>query len=336
MTPLEYKLLNNYQRGFPLNSRPFASIADDLGTTSTKVIDTLAALKDSGTVSRVGPVFRPNTVGVSTLAAMAIPVDSLEQVAAVISSYPEVNHNYEREHELNLWFVATASDKASLDSVLADMEARTNIEILKLPLLREYHIDLGFSFTPSHGNSGDTTARRVDTGSAVPLSNVSSDSEYEEELIAAIQSGLPLSERPYSVIANTIGIDEQGVIEKISGLQAAGKIRRLGVVVRHHELGFRSNGMLVWDIPDELVDEVGQSLSSVECVTLCYQRPRHLPSWPYNLFSMIHGKNREDVLSCIDDIVEKFELKQYQHDVLFSLRRFKQCGARYRKTRTDG
>ena len=114
-------------------------------------------------------------------------------------------------------------------------------------------------------------------------------------------------------------------------MQAQGIIKRMGVVVRHHELGYRANAMMVLDVPDDQVEAVGWRLSAVDCVTLCYQRPRRLPQWPYNLFCMIHGKDRADVLACIDDVVNELQLAGLQRAVLFSKRRFKQRGAVYRK-----
>lgn len=153
--------------------------------------------------------------------------------------------------------------------------------------------------------------------------------EQDYRLIAEIQGGLPLTSHPYAEIGERIGLDEQDVIERIGSMQESGIIKRLGIVVRHHELGYTANAMVVWDVPDEQLDEVGEKLGSQACVTLCYQRPRRLPDWPYNLFCMIHGKEKERVLDYIDDLVESQELKYIPHKVLFSGRRFKQRGARY-------
>jgi len=138
------RLLNDFQHEFPLTPTPYADMARALGVSEDEVIARLRELKQAGAVSRVGAVLRPNTVGASTLAAMAVPAEELEPVAAVVSGYAEVNHNYEREHRLNLWFVATAPDAARLQAVLDDIAARTGYEVLSFPLLEDYHIDLGF------------------------------------------------------------------------------------------------------------------------------------------------------------------------------------------------
>ncbi len=151
----------------------------------------------------------------------------------------------------------------------------------------------------------------------------------DRRLIAEIQGGVPLTSRPYAAVGERIGLSEQEVIERIAFLQDSGVIKRLGVVVRHHELGYTANAMVVWDVPDERLDEIGAKLGAQECVTLCYQRPRRLPDWPYNLFSMIHGKERERVSAYIESLVEEEGLQNIPRQVLFSGRRFKQRGARY-------
>ena len=141
---LDRRLLNDFQQDFPLSPTPYADIARDLGVTEAEVLARLEALKSAGAVSRVGAVVRPNTIGVSTLAAMAVPPEQLESVAVLVNGYTEVNHNYEREHRLNLWFVATAPDAARLQSTLDEIAARTGYEVLSFPLVEDYHIDLGF------------------------------------------------------------------------------------------------------------------------------------------------------------------------------------------------
>jgi len=144
-TEFDRRLLNDFQHDFPLSPTPYADMARELGVTEDEVIARLRELKQAGAISRVGAVVRPNTVGVSTLAAMAVPAEELESVAALVSGYTEVNHNYEREHRLNLWFVATAPDAARLQAVLDEIAARSGYEVLSFPLVEDYHIDLGFN-----------------------------------------------------------------------------------------------------------------------------------------------------------------------------------------------
>ena len=158
--------------------------------------------------------------------------------------------------------------------------------------------------------------------------------ETDRKLITCIQAGLPLSPQPYMDVADKIGLSELEVLQRLQGLLDAGVLRRLGVVVRHRELGYRANAMVVWDIPDSLVDEMGCRLRRFESVTLCYKRPRHLPDWPYNLFCMIHGHDRDTVLASVQQMIDLYGLQDIRHEVLFSRRRFKQCGANYSQQET--
>lgn len=150
------------------------------------------------------------------------------------------------------------------------------------------------------------------------------------DLIEAIQGGLPLVPRPYAVIGKRVGMAESEVIARIGSLLKHGLIKRLGVVVRHHELGYRANGMVVWDLPDDAVDNIAARFKSFSFITLCYRRPRRLPDWPYNLFCMIHGRSREAVEQQLEQLIKELHLEAIPHEVLFSRRRFKQCGARFR------
>jgi len=144
LSALQEILLNDFQRDFPLSPTPYADIASRLGVTEAEVLDALRELSESKIISRVGPVFRPHRIGTSTLVAMAVPKGRLQDVAHFISALPEVNHNYEREHRFNLWFVVTATTEEHLQAVLIEIEEKTGIAVMSLPMLESYHIDLGF------------------------------------------------------------------------------------------------------------------------------------------------------------------------------------------------
>ena len=330
METLTRRLLNDFQREFPLHPEPFDCIARKLQTSTGTLLDHLRELQVSGVVSRVGPVFRPNTVGASTLAAMAVPAAQLEQVAMQINEFPQVNHNYEREHRYNLWFVVTAQDRQAIDRTLGEIQRQTGYHVMSLPLLKDYHIDLGFhmQFGQQEAVQAAPGLMRAETPPAGQR-----PAGGAEDLIEAIQDGLPLVTRPYADIANRLGCTEADVIERLRGMLETGVIKRLGVVVRHRELGYRANAMVVWDVPDERVDAIGLQLGDQDCVTLCYQRPRRLPDWPYNLFCMLHGKDRSEVEACIERTAAVLDIGTLPHAVLFSGRRFKQRGARYRYQR---
>ena len=153
--------------------------------------------------------------------------------------------------------------------------------------------------------------------------------EADRRLLAAIQNGLPLVSRPFAEIGAHLGLSEAEVMARLQQLQTRGVIRRFGVVVRHHEVGYGANAMVVWDVPDGQVRELGRCLAGFDFITLCYRRPRHLPQWRYNLYCMIHGKTREDVLSNLEWMMNRCGLQGLPHEVLFSRRRFKQRGAMY-------
>lgn len=142
---LEQRLLNDFQHGLPLSPTPYADMAAQLGCSEEQVITTLQDLQQRGAISRVGAVFRTHRVGASTLAAMAVPAERLEEVATLVSSQAAVNHNYEREHAFNLWFVATAADEVALSQVLKEIEQQSGIAVMALPMLEDFHIDLGFT-----------------------------------------------------------------------------------------------------------------------------------------------------------------------------------------------
>ncbi len=148
-------------------------------------------------------------------------------------------------------------------------------------------------------------------------------------LLAAIQDGLPLDPRPYARVAETVGLSEDEVIARLDRLACEGVIRRFGVVVRHHELGYRANAMVVWDVPAGQVRDAGRRLARLPFVTLCYRRPRRLPGWPYNLFCMIHGRDRAKVEALVEEASAAAGLDGLSREILFSRKRFKQRGARY-------
>ena len=159
--------------------------------------------------------------------------------------------------------------------------------------------------------------------------NIAQISLADRALIKAVEHGLPVVSRPYAEIAAQLNTSEEDVINRLQQLIDRGIIKRYGVVVRHRELGYTANGMVVWNVPDEQVDEIGACIGKYACVTLSYHRPRRLPDWPYNLFTMVHGSSREEVSQRVEEIVEKCGLQNIAHTIIFSTRRFKQRGASY-------
>lgn len=322
--PREARLLNDYQRGLELVSEPFAAIACDLGTDETWVRATLARWQREGQVSRVGAVFRPGALGASTLAALAVPGHHVERVASVVSARPEVNHNYERDHVFNLWFVANARDAEGLADLLASIRQETGYAPISLPLVTEYWIDLGFDMQ-CMGRSRAGRAARARWRHTAAERSLSAESR---RVLAALQHGLPLVRAPYAAIAAAAGVSEAYVLVLLADWLNRGVIKRLGVVVHHRALGYSANAMCVWNVPDDAVDTVGEALARHEDVTLCYRR-RRAPQWQYNLYCMLHGHDRAAVNRRLAELVRLEGLDRFAHAVLFSTRAFKQRGAQY-------
>ena len=324
MDAQERRLLNEFQRDFPLVERPFAVLAESLDATEQWVLATLARQIEEGSVSRVGAVFRPGTIGASTLAAMAVPEARLAAVAQLVSARPEVNHNYEREHALNLWFVAAAEDGEKLTQTLAAIQEEAGLSVIALPLVADYYIDLGFDL--------DNAARQ-----GVPCISGSVSrhviTERDRALVAHLQDGLPLVAQPFEALAQLAGwpdsTGEREAIARIAGWLDDAIIKRFGIIVRHRALGFFANAMCVWDVPMPEADRLGRALATEPDVTLCYRRARAGAAWPYNLFCMLHGRDRADVETRLAMLTARHGLAKYPHAVLFSRRAFKQCGARY-------
>jgi len=152
--------------------------------------------------------------------------------------------------------------------------------------------------------------------------------EVDREIISATQQGSPLTRHPYNDVADSLGIDVAEVIARMQDMTDRGIIRRTGVVPNHYKLGFKANGMSVWNVPEEKISELGQKIGSIDFVSHCYQRPRFLPMWPYNLFAMVHGKSHDEVYDKVKTIAELLAEDDKGHQVLFSTKILKKTGLR--------
>jgi DNA-binding Lrp family transcriptional regulator len=312
----DFLLVNRWQRDFPLTPRPFAQVAREAGLFEEETLCRLLRLKGEGVIDRIGPVFRPNTVGASLLAAMAVPPQRLAALAALVSEQPGINHNYEREHRYNLWFVVTGAGQADVQRTLSCIEEAAGFPALRLPLLEEFHIDLGF----------DLDTHAAPRESAPPIFPALTGDE--RRLVASVAAGLPLVTAPYERVAQHLGATEGEVISLLARMLGDGRIRRIGTVVRHRRLGYQANAMAVWDVPDERAAALGRALARDPAVTLCYRRARSAPEWSYNLYCMLHGQRRSRVLYDVKRITS-LHAAAYPRAVLFSKRCFAQRAARY-------
>jgi DNA-binding Lrp family transcriptional regulator len=312
------RVLNPWQHHFPLVAEPYADLARATGESVSWVLAQLEQAQRSGALSRIGGVFAAQAGGAALLAAMCVSADRLESVAA--QAHPGVNHNYEREADYNLWFVMTARCPASLEAALQRIERETGLAVLRLRMIKPYRIDLGFDMTCAPQGR---LARMAKASHASP----SPIEVADQPLAALVEEGLPLVERPFQVWANALGRSESSVLSTLSTWLSQGSLRRFGTVVRHHEMGFGANAMTVFDVPDAVVDVHGERLAQCPGVTLAYRRER-APEWPFNLYCMVHGRARDEVLQLIDALTTTCGLTDMSRQVLFSRQRFKQVGAR--------
>ena len=322
LDPLDRVLIDDYQRAFPLVERPYRMIGADLDIPETEVIRRYDQLIHMGLITRIGAALAPNTLGASTLAAMTVPAERIEDVAETVSAEHAVNHNYERlsgvDSDPNLWFVVTGDCDTAVERSMARIEGMTGLKVLDLRLVEAFHLDLGFRL------SGRDTGRAV-TG-AVPPDRAAIE-PGDTDLMTALEDGLPLVAHPFAAVGDRLGWPEARVLGRIQALVAGRIIRRFGVIARHRKLGYRANAMCVWDIPDDVASPLGRLLAREEGVTLCYSR-RRAEGWPFNLYCMVHATSCDEAMAVhhrLDAIVGTVARGRR---VLFSTRCFKQTGAR--------
>jgi DNA-binding Lrp family transcriptional regulator len=313
---IDQRLLNGWQRDLPLVSRPFAVIGQALGLPEARVLARLNRLKESGAISRIGATIRPNTIAASTLAAIAVPENRIKDIAHIIGQEKGVNHSYLREHETNLWFVATAPDTTALQDTLNRIKARSGLPVHSFPLLRAFNIDLGFNLDGPKSNALDQGV----------LQKLKLD-DTDRQIMQALAQGLRLISRPFAALASSLGMLEPRVLERIKRLSDAGYLTRVGIILRHRALGWRSNAMVVWQVPVEQVIAAGKRLAALPGITLCYQRQTVPGVWPYTLYCMIHARSRNEAMDVLTEAANLPELAGIRHEVLFSTHCFKQTGA---------
>ncbi|WP_336360069.1 siroheme decarboxylase subunit beta [Haladaptatus sp. ZSTT2] len=325
---VDARLVDEFQSGFPVCERPFRVVGEELGISEEDALSRVKALGEAGVFRRFGAVLNPPVIGSSTLAAVKAPDDRFEEVAEIINGYQQVNHNYRRAHEWNMWFVVTAGSLETRDRILAEIEERTGCDVLNLPMLTDFYINLEFPVV-----NQDRFARESGIATDIEATNISEQatgklSHLDARLLLEIQDGFPLTATPYADIAAAIDASTEEVIDAISRLQADGAIKRIGCVVNHIVTGFDANCMVVWDVPDDELDARGLEAGGLPYVTLCYHRPRRPEQgWPYNLFTMIHGRDPDAVDEKIDELAR--DVLPFDHERLYSTETLKQTGAQY-------
>jgi len=321
------ELVDGYQSGFPVERRPFARVAEALDTTETDALERVRRLRERGVFRRFGAVLNPPVIGSSTLAAVSVPESAFESAAEVINGYRQVNHNYRRAHEWNMWFVVTAGSRERREEILAAIAERLGTDVLTLPMRTDYYIDLEFPVVNADRIAGGASARTAATATRVEDAREELTG-FEADLLLEIQDGFPLTATPYEDIAAALGTDTDTVLDAVADLRERRCLKRIGCVVNHVVTGFDSNCMVVWDVPDGERDAVGERVGALPFVTLCYHRPRRpAQEWPYNLFTMVHGRDAAAVEEKIDELAA--EHLSVPHERLYTEETLKQTGARY-------
>ena len=322
MRELIRDFLNRYQGGFPIEEQPFAKVAAGLGTDTDSVIQLVQQLLDDGVLSRFGPLYDASSMGGNlTLAAMSVPEERFDEIAELVNRMPEVAHNYQREHVLNMWFVVATESSETLQLTLDRIEQAANLPIYNFPKLQTFYLGLWL-----HIDDHDRVSTRPIPG-PLKQSGMIID-ELDRCIVQATQEGLPLQVAPYTVIAGKCDCDTQTVLQRMRRMLERGVIRRIGAIPNHYQLGLKGNGMSVWNVDDSKLLELGARVGRLDFVSHCYERPRHSPLWPYNLFAMIHGHDRNEVNEKIEQVAELLGTHCREHDVLFSTRILKKTGLR--------
>ena len=329
-------VVNAFQGGFPVVAEPFdpaAAALRDRGVdvSGEELLERVRRLDEAGTLTRFGALIDAGEIGgTATLVAMCAPEERFDEVAEQVNAHREVAHNYQREHpHLNMWFVVSVSDPDAVDRVLADIEAETGRETYNLPKQREFRVEAKF---PLDGPVPDGDVDCSGLGPDVEPVDRDTLTPAERDLVVEIQDGLPVTETPYADAAAELDADPEWVRRTIRRFDAEGKVRRVGVVPNHYALGYTENGMTVWDVPDDVVDEVGPAVASLEFVTHCYERPRHEGVWPYNFFAMTHGRSEAESQRRIEEVRatmdEYWNVSEGDWDTLFSTEILKKTGIR--------
>ena len=312
---MEEKLLTEIQKDIPLVGRPFLYLARRLGREEDEVIDHLLKLMDQGIIRHFGPIFDADSLGYdSALVAFKVNGD-LTEPAKVIESYPGVSHCYERKDDLNLWFTIAVPPDSSLGlegvvSLLARKTGALRWGIFRKLKTFKLRVRLDFS-SPSEK---DDPFVQKKTGRL----NLSDE---VRKAVLLTQHSLPFCRKPFAELAQQDGMSEEKILSILTDLKVKGAMRRFSAVLNHRKVGFRSNALVVWQIPDQRIEKAGRILSGYRGVSHCYQRTfTGNFEWHYNLFSMIHGRSEEEVLSFTDGLARELEPLDYR--VLFSGREF--------------
>jgi DNA-binding Lrp family transcriptional regulator len=344
----EQRLLEEIQRDFPLEVRPFAVLGRDIGLEEHTVIGQIENFLERGIIREISAVLDGSRIGYkSTLVAVRAPVERITQLADQISSHPGVSHNYQREHLYNLWFTLSIPKEREFDREIDGLlDSDESIHYMILPALKTYKLMVHLRFTKDM-NGEDRGAKdgigkesRAGNGTRPDDYPVTADVQYEKhsplivhelddldrKIISALQRGFPLEPRPWLFIARNLGIDEVELLDRVRTLKSKGVIRRIAGVLRHRRAGFNANGMVCFAVPEERIDEAGRRAAQFPQVSHCYHRSSPL-QWPYPLFAMVHARSKEECEHSAAVIADQIGCSDY--GILYSTREFKKERVKY-------
>jgi siroheme decarboxylase len=317
------KLLNEIQWVFPIVDRPYLKIAKRHGISEEDVMRRIAVMKQMGVIRQINAIFDTRRLGYkSALIAFAVKPDKLDYVAEKVNEHPGVSHNYERNHEYNMWFtlaVPPGSDmKQDLDR-MASFEGVIKHRVL--PTLKLYKIGVRLDMV----NKDPDKPKPMDKVKHLN-SEKAQITEHDRKFIRELQKDLAVVPEPFKELANNLGITTVQLFAKATEYENTGIMRRFAAILRHREAGFVANGMVVWHVPDNKIDEVGFRLAAFPQVSHCYRRPVY-PDWRFNLFSMVHARTLQAAEKIAAEMSETVGIRDYQ--ILFSLREFKKERVKY-------
>ena len=330
LSQLQREFINHFQGNLPLEERPFQEIADQLGSTEDSIIAIVNKLKQDRLISRFGPLYDAARIGGGlTLAAMTVPEERYQMVTETVNRYREVAHNYRREHELNMWFVLATEQPEDLHEVISSIEKVTGLTVFNFPKQQEFYIGLWLHLSSDGKHSTVPVPHQVQDPINDSLKVLGYDlDDTDRKLISATQAGLPLEPSPYKNIADSLDLTQDDVLQRLQNMLCSGVIRRIGAVPNHYRIGLTANGMTVWDVPDNKIEQLGELIGKLDFVSHCYQRPRHLPVWPYNLFAMVHGHSEDEVKNKVKKIETLLAENCSSYETLFSSAILKKTGLR--------
>ncbi|MEW6278412.1 MAG: Lrp/AsnC family transcriptional regulator [Candidatus Eremiobacterota bacterium] len=308
-------LMSALQEGLELVEEPFAELAGRLEVSHPEVLDGLAGLRERKLLRRLSPIFDTRMLGYdSSLVAFRIPEEKLSAAAAAVNTHPGVSHNYQRTHRYNLWFTLAVSpdSRLGLEETVACLARRAEAERLAvLRAVRTFKIGVRLDLD---GSAPERSEPGVVQRPVVPLSGP------EKRVVRVAQAELPTQPRPFLPAAQQLEMSEEALLSELRGLRERGVLRRVAAILHHRKAGFKANGMGVWEVPAERLEECGHTMASFSAVSHCYQRST-ARDWPYNLFTMVHGRSREEVEETLHRIGQTCGLSDF--GVLYSTTEFK-------------